>query len=279
MSRFARHTVMRVFLLPVVVTSALLLAGCGSGDEGADPGASDSGDSSSVADGTYVADSVTVDGADHPLVPGSQIVLTVDGESVHLNAGCNGMSGGATWTSGSLTVGNLAMTQMGCEQPLMDQDTWLAEVFSGKLEVASGDDGFTVTKDDTVIAFVEQQPAVDAPLQDTLWTLESIGSGGGDDSAVSSVPGKVTSTLKISEGRIHLSPGCNQMNGRVEVTDSTITTDKLASTRMACADERGDVEREVALIFDSGPLDYVIEGDALTLTASDGSMLVYRASS
>ncbi|MFT3874689.1 MAG: META domain-containing protein [Nocardioides sp.] len=269
---------MRVFLLPILLTGALLLAACGSDDQGSDPGGADSQDSR-VADGTYVSDSVTVAGAEHPLVPGSQIVLTVDGESVHLNAGCNGMSGGATWTSDSLTVGNLAMTQMGCEQPLTDQDTWLAEVFSGKLDVASDGDGFTVTKDDTVLAFVEQQPVADAPLQDTLWTLESIGSGGGDDSAVSSVPGKVTSTLTISEDRIHLSPGCNQMNGRVEVTDSTITANKLASTMMACADERGDVEREVALVFDSGPLDYVIEGAALTLTASDGSMLVYRASS
>lgn len=255
-------------LLALAAVTATVLAGCGS-QKAADDGGSDG-----IDDGTYVATTATVDGADHPLVPGSQIVLTVDGGRISLNSGCNQMSGDATWSDGSLRLDALAMTEMGCAEPLMAQDSWLATVFTGTLAVDGDAGGFTLTKGGTELSFDPQEPVADAPLAGTPWTLTSMGTGGADG-AVSSVPQGVISTFEITGDKISLSPGCNSVGGKVVVTDTTLTASRMISTMMACVDARGEVEKEIMDIF-SGPLDYAIDGEQVTLTAADGRFLVYQ---
>ena len=255
-------------LLALAAVTATLVAGCGS-QQAADDGGSDR-----IGDGTYVATTATVDGADHPIVPGSQIVLTVDGGRISLNSGCNQMSGDATWSDGSLSLDALAMTEMGCAEPLMAQDAWLSTVFSGTLVVDGDAAGFTLSKGGTEVSFDPQEPVADAPLAGTPWTLTSIGTGGADG-AVSSVPQGVISTFEITGEKISLSPGCNGVGGKVVVTDTTLTASGLISTMMACEDARGDVEKQIMDIF-AGPLEYAIDGEQVTLTAADGRFLVYQ---
>jgi heat shock protein HslJ len=258
-------------LLALLAAPLLLLASCGS--QTADgPGAGGAADAPS---GPYLSTTVTVDGQDHPLVDGKQIRLVVDNGQLALSAGCNQMGGPATWSGDTVTLGVMAMTEMGCAEPLMAQDAWIADFFSGTLKVATDGDDFTLTKDGTAMTFTPEIPPAAAPLAGTRWTLTSIGSGGSPDATVSSVPAGVDSGFQIDGDQISIWPGCNTGSGKVVVGDSTISATRIATTMMACTDERGDVEQEVLAFFNSGSLDFVIDGDTLTLTASDGKFLTY----
>lgn len=260
-------------LAALLAAPLLLLASCGS--QTADgPGAGGAADAPS---GPYLSTAVTVDGQDHPLVDGKPIRLVVDNGQLALSAGCNQMGGPATWSGGTVDLGAMAMTEMGCAEPLMAQDAWIADFFSGTLKVATDGDDFTLTKDGTAMTFTPEIPPAAAPLAGTRWTLTSMGLGGSPDAAVSSVPAGVDSGFQIDGDRINIWPGCNTGSGKVIVGDSSFSATRIATTMMACTDARGDVEQEVLAFFNSGTLDFVIDGDTLTLTSSDGKVLTYVA--
>lgn len=261
-------------LLVLLAAPLLLLASCGSQTTDGPGGAGDAADAPS---GPYLSTTVTVDGQDHPLVDGKPIRLVVDNGQLALSAGCNQMGGPATWSGGTVKLGAMAMTEMACSEPLMAQDAWIADFFSGTLKVGTDGDDFTLTKDGTAMTFTPEIPPAAAPLDGTRWTLTALGSGSSPDAAVSSVPNGVDSGFQIDGDQISIWPGCNTGSGKVVVGDSTISATRIATTMMACTDARGDVEQEVLAFFNSGSLDFAIDGDTLTLTSGDGKTLTYVA--
>ena len=111
--------------------ASLLLAGCGGG--GAD-----------LAGSTYTSTEVR----GHDLVEGSQVTLTFDDGRISANAGCNTMNGAATWEGETLEVeGPLASTMMACEEPLMEQDTWLSDFLTSSPDLAVEGDELTLGDD------------------------------------------------------------------------------------------------------------------------------------
>ena len=111
--------------------AGLLLAGCGGG--GAD-----------LAGSTYTSTEVR----GHDLVEGSQVTLTFADGRISANAGCNTMNGAATWEGETLEVEDpLASTMMGCEEPLMEQDTWLSEFLTSSPHLAVDGDELTLGDD------------------------------------------------------------------------------------------------------------------------------------
>lgn len=269
--------------LALVVATTFLLAGCGSED--ADDGAGDATGDATVSPESdlegreFVSTGVTVGGAEYPLASGSVVRISFGEGQVGADAGCNQMGGAASYDDGTLelTDGALAMTEMGCEQALMDQDTWLAEILGSSPTLELDGDTLVVTSDDTVIALADRDTVEpDAPLTGTAWTLDGFGTGGDGDGAVSSVPGGVTSTLAITDdGEMTLAPGCNTGGAGVEIADTTLTVGPVRLTKMACEGAAQEVERAVLEVLD-GDVDYGIERDTLTLT-KDGNLLMYRA--
>jgi heat shock protein HslJ len=283
---------------PLLVALAVVtLASCGEADGGSVGAESTSGSGTGAAasgvDGrTFVSTDVRKDGAPAQLAAGSVIRLTFEGGRVSANAGCNTMSGAARVEAGVLTVdGPLASTMMGCDKALMDQDAWLSELLSSGPKVVVDGATLTLTTGDaatgTVLTFSDRKVAEpDLPLEETAWRLESmsVGSGGstpsgtaGPDTAVSSVPAGVTSTLLVSKGRIAVNAGCNKGSAAVTVDASSMTVGPMALTRMMCAEDAMSVETAVTKVLD-GKASYVVEADRLTLTNAAG-MLGYRAES
>lgn len=83
-------------------------------------------------------------------------------------------------------------------------------------------------------------------------------------------------TLEFFEpGRVSGTGGCNRITGGYTVDGDTISFGPLASTMMACAEE-GVMEQERAYVQQLETVDrFSIEGDTLTLTADDGTTLVF----
>jgi heat shock protein HslJ len=105
---------------------------------------------------TFVGDDVTRHGDAYSLVDGSTITMSFDANSVGATAGCNHMSGNASWDGGTLDLtSGLAMTEMGCQSSLMQQDKWLADFLQSSPELSVAGNALTLTNSDTAITLTE----------------------------------------------------------------------------------------------------------------------------
>ncbi|OGO57988.1 MAG: hypothetical protein A2Z32_01710 [Chloroflexi bacterium RBG_16_69_14] len=209
----------------------------------------------------------------HDLVPGSTVRMRFQDGQLGISAGCNQMSGRYAIVDGRLTTGQMAMTEMACDEPLMAQDTWVA-AFVGGAAVTLAGDTLTLKNGDVTMTLTDREVAdPDRPLGGTRWVLDGIVSG----DAVSSVPAGVTAALTISNGQMQVEAGCNAGSASVAVTDTTLSIGPLGLTKKACVPEAMAVERAVTSVL-SGKVGYSIEADALTLT-TDGAGLMLRAAS
>jgi heat shock protein HslJ len=204
-------------VLPLVLV-ATLLAGCGDSapDAGTTTGGSVTALRAADLDGRSFA-STSVQG--HRLVPGSQVTVAFDGERLSANAGCNAQAGPWSIADGRLrTDGDLAQTQMACEEPLMRQDDWLRAFLSSAPRVALDGDDLTLAGEAATIELTEAAPRGPRPIVGTSWQLTSLG---GRDGTVASVPvGVEPPTLLIEEnGDVNLVSGCSRGRGRAEVRD------------------------------------------------------------
>lgn len=108
----------------VAVAGLIVVGGC-SGDD-----ASGGGPAVADLDGhTFMATSVA--GAE--LAPTGTLVLAFADGRVAITGGCNGMSASYEIEESILATGDdFAQTAMACDQPLMDQDAWVAELLAGR---------------------------------------------------------------------------------------------------------------------------------------------------
>lgn len=251
----------------------LVLAGCGGKTDAAGDGGGDVND----LDGrTFLSTSVTP----NDLVPGSQIRLSFDDGSLTAQAGCNSMGARVRVDGGRLVVTEpMFMTEMACDEPLMAQDEWLAELLGSGPELTSDADTLTLrAADGTVIELADREVAdPDRPLTGTTWRLDGIIQGTGGDGTVSSVPDGVTSTLLITDdGQVWVNAGCNSAGGKVEVSDEVLQLGQIAMTRIGCTGDRMRVEAAVLVVAHEGDVSYTIEASTLTLLRGNHG-LIYRA--
>ncbi len=225
----------------MVLPALLALTACGSEDTQtpADPNQLD------LVGQTFLSNDVRVSDQPYPLVKGSQLRLSFEDGAIGASAGCNSMSGDARWSTGTLTIDgqSLAMTEMGCDEPLMQQDTWFADILTSKPTLLQDDTTLTLTSDDTVIVFTDEEVVVpDASLTGTPWKLDSIIAG----DAASSVPEGVTSTITFGDdgqgrSRARLQQRKRLIHGhRGHPQDRTDRHDRdgLPSSRFRCRGKR-----------------------------------------
>ena len=150
MSNPMTTTRMRGRALAVGALAALALSGCSgesSGGEGADGAPLD-------LDGrTFTATEVT----GWVPITGTTIQLTFEDGRVSGQAGCNTLTGGATWDDQTLVLdGPMASTMMACERGLEAQDQWLIELLESEprlsldgetLVVGTDSNGMTMTEE------------------------------------------------------------------------------------------------------------------------------------
>jgi heat shock protein HslJ len=229
------------------------------------------GASPAALDGrTFLSRAVT----GHSLVPGSVVRLQFASGGIAANAGCNQLSGPFTIADGKLTLGQVAMTAMGCEQPLMDQDSWLVSFLGGATVDLAGDE-LTLTNGKVAVTLTDRRVAdPDRPLEGTRWVVDGILS----DDAVASVPAGVTAALTINDGRIAVEAGCNTGGGDVSIDPRWFSlTGPMMLTKRACEAGPAMVESAVLGVLE-GRVNYTIEADVLTLTNGREGLTLRAAS-
>lgn len=205
------------------------------------------------------------------LVPGTRIQLSFKDGSLSASGGCNSMGGVYTIKDGRLSATQMAMTEMGCDPPRMQQDEWLARLLGGATITQAGD---TLTLDDGTIHLTlldREIASPDRPIEGTHWVLDGIVSG---DTA-SSVPAGVTASIRIAGGRVDVESGCNTGTGTVEVKADALTFGAIGLTKKACDPGSMAVERALIGVL-ANTVGYSIDADALTITAGNAG-LTFRA--
>lgn len=203
----------------------------------------------------------------HDLVAGSTVRLEFEDGRIRANGGCNGMGGDYSVADDDLVVGDMASTQMGCEQDLMDQDLWLSDFLTGRPAVELSGDELTLAKDGVTMRLADESSVRETlPLEGTKWTLHTLI----QNDAASSVPEQGKPGITIEDGNIFVRTGCNTGRGTVTVEGDKLTVSPLATTKMACKGASEQVESAVLGVLQSNPT-FTIEYDQLTITSPDGT--------
>ena len=167
-------------LVPGVLAALLLLTGCARvAGAGPDAPAADELDGR-----TFLSTGATDAGAPRPLVSGTRVRLTFRQGQVAATQGCNHLGGAYHLDGTALVVGDLAMTDMGCDAARNQQDQWMAALLTGRPTVTLTGDALVLTGAQSELKLQDRRTAdPDRLLVGPRWRVESILSG---DSASSS---------------------------------------------------------------------------------------------
>ena len=258
----------RVALAFFGALTVLVASGCG--DEA---GSGTGGDRSGLRDRTFLSESVTEGGADRPLVTGTVIRLSFEGDNrIGATAGCNSMGGRVRVEDRRLVIGPLDTTEMGCDPERHAQDEWLAGVLQRDPRWRLDGDRLRLTAGGTVITLVDRRTVdPDRPLEGTTWVLDGISDG----ETASSVPEGVRATIFFSGGRVNVE-ACNQGAAEIDIDGDEIEIETLQMTKRACPPPEGDVDAAIGAVLD-GRVTYEIEATSLTLRHASGRSLTFRA--
>lgn len=133
---------------------AFVLAACGDDDGDTVDAGADGGDTASEV--TYAdldgRSFVSTGSQGYEIEAGTTISLSFADERISANGGCNTQNAGVEVTDGQLRLtSELASTMMGCEEPLMAQDQWVASFLEADPDVILGGDALTLTVGDEVL--------------------------------------------------------------------------------------------------------------------------------
>ncbi len=243
------------------VVLAILLVGCAPAGQG---GGSD-------LDGrTFLSTSITDNGAERPLVDGTQVRLVFTDGQLSASAGCNTIGGTYTIDGDTLVFTGGGMTEMGCDADRHAQDDWLSEFLGSRPDIVLDGNELTLSSGGVTMTLLDREVAdPDLPLVGTTWTVTSIISG----DAVSTVPDGAVATFEFAEdGTVAVNTGCNTGSGRYELSGTTLRFSGVAITEMACPGARGALEAAVIPVLGADAIEVTIEAGSLTLDAGDAGL-------
>jgi len=139
--------------LLLVMSICGVATGCSDDDSGSDTASDDSSSTIELSDRTLVSTDVS----GHDLVEGSTVRISFQDGRMAVVAGCNTMSAAYTHEAGTLMWSSEpAMTMMGCEPDLMEQDQWLSELFTAGVEVSGDGSDVVLTSGDVSITLADE---------------------------------------------------------------------------------------------------------------------------
>ncbi|MFJ6798829.1 META domain-containing protein [Streptomyces sp. NPDC091268] len=269
--RTHRH-VLAALALTAAATAATTVTACAGHGPGGAPAAP------GPAGRSWWVQSLTVQGRTLTAPAAAQVTLS-DRSPYEAtgNYGCNGFTARVSFDGPAMLVEPGATTAMAC--PDMEFETAFAKSFRGRLAFREELERLTLTTPGgDVISLTTQPRTPAAPLLATRWTVTSLISGDTTAPLPAGAAGKAAFTL-AADGAASGTLGCNRFTARAAVEAARLTFGPLATTRIACPGEEGEVERALTGLFGSGPLAWKIQGDTLTLTAPDGRGLRAEAAS
>ena len=189
----------------------------------------------------------------------------MDGEFVgfQFQASCNSFGGRFLLDDGVMTMEDLSMTEMGCEQSAMAEDDWFADFWMSSPSLNLDGSLLTVSQGEDTFYFRDREIVTpNLSLVDTLWLIDTFIDG---DSASNYALNQDPSVEFISDGTVSVNTGCNDGGGTYTVDGSTISVSIDTYTDAICEDQSGqDAESHIMSVL-AGEVEYSISIDRITL--------------
>jgi len=205
-------------------------------------------------------------------VPDTTVRVDFDEEegqpSFGFYADCNHHSGPYEVRDGRLVLLGFGSTEIGCEEPLSMQDSFLSDFFRAEPELQLEGDRLTFIGELATLVFLDREIAdPDRPLTGHLWTVDTFITG----DAASDVPLAEPPTVRFEpEGSVEVFSGCNAGTGSFAQTEGELTLSGMAYTEEGCTDPRAmQAEANVQAVLSDGTASFEIEAARLTLMRGD----------
>jgi heat shock protein HslJ len=243
---------------------AVLLVGCGSTPPAGGGGPVD-------LTGDWQLSSGTVDGASFPVVDDWPITLSVKGRDIGGRSPCNHYGGEVVVDAGGSRLEMTSMTAMACEEPVMAAEAAFMAALPRIRGATREGDRLTLLGPGVELAFDRLEPPPVAEIVGTDWLLESLVTG----EAVSSVAGAPATLRLDADGTFSGGTGCRTFSGRWVQASGAITPTELAMDQTDCPQDLADQDSHVVSVLEG--FRPTVDGQTLTLTATGGDGLIYRA--
>jgi Heat shock protein len=219
----------------------------------------------------FLATTVTENGEPKAIVEGTRIrVGFEDGGRISAYAGCNHMGGTGRIEAGTLIVTDLGMTEMGCPGDLMEQDSWVADLLTGRPTVRLNGDELTLATATITMVLLDREVAdPDRPLVGTAWTVTTVFANDGASTSVHPVPAVLTIE---ADGSFTATTGCvgGELRGTATVAGPSVTF--TVTEEKPCLGGSNEFDEAVRATL-TGELTYEIEADFLRLLRPSGDGL------
>ncbi|WP_460516404.1 META domain-containing protein [Flindersiella endophytica] len=258
--------------LALLAGLAIVVSGCGDRTQTTSSPTSGGGDLPGRA---FVSTKVTEAGKPRALAPNTKISVqfTKDGRLI-ADAGCNTMQAPVDTGDGKLALSDLAITDMGCDQPRHNQDTWLAGLLQAGPSWRLDAGHLVVTSGKTELVLLDKEVATpDAAVEGTKWLVFTY-----VDKETAShkdyLPGaKQQPYLTFKGGKVTGWTGCNQFSGSAKVTGDRITFGPIMATKMACTQKEAAADEAHVLDVLTGTVTYEATANSLELKNPNGKGL------
>jgi len=254
----------------LIASGLLLLTACGAAGPAAPSGTT--GSDAPVIDGAWQLRTGRGPSGEIPIVAGHPVTLTVSGTRIGGVAACNSYGARFAFTAAGVRVEELAMTAVGCEEPIVASEAAYAAALTAVNAVGLEGEELVLRGDGLELRFAPLPPPPTADVVDTVWVLETLFVG---DVAASASGEEATLELR-SDGTLHGSTGCRAFTGTwIEQGDQIVATSLAMDDRECAVDDRTQDGQVVSVIGDG----FVpsVDGELLTLNDPGGVGLVYRA--
>jgi heat shock protein HslJ len=193
--------------------------------------------------------------------PTAPSTIQFDGSVVSGNTGCNGFSGGYTSTGDSLTIGDLAVTQMYCEATSAQEPA----IHAGLGDVVAYR---TDTGDLELLDAQGNSQLVYRTLEGPTWVPVFAGD--------MPVPEAVV-TLEFCNGTVSGQGPCNAYSASATVDGSSLTVGPIAASRAACPDL--EIEGQLFAALEAARSWSIEAGDLVLLDEAGAPLMSFVAAS
>jgi heat shock protein HslJ len=221
--------------------------------------------------GTWQLAAGQIDGIAIALVPDSPITMTVDGSKVSGRAACNFYGAEITVQDGAIRMRATSMTEMACQEPAMAAEAVFIAALD-RIAAASRDgDRLALSGSGVRLEFNRLPPPPVANMVGMDWVLESLVKG----DAVSNVAGAPAKLRFEPGGTFSGSTGCRTFHGKWVAADGGIATPEWGADGGDCPANLATQDSHVVGVIEGFRAS--VDGRTLTLRASGGDGLIYRA--
>ena len=223
-------------------------------------------------DGSWQLRSGSLNGRAVPRLDDHPITLTISGSEIGGAAACNQYGGRFEMRGGRLTIQDLALTAMGCEEPVASAEAVYTAALGSVEALARDGDELVLSGPNVELRFAPVADPPTAELTDTTWILETVFVG---DVASSPVGEPATLTLR-SDGSFDGSTGCRAFEGAWIEKSGQIVATRMMLDDAGCPPDASGQDSHVVRVIGDGFV-ATLDGELLTLTDPGSVGLVYRA--